>query len=344
VAYRSGPVKESADVEMAFALAAAVLYGSADFLGGTASRRVRAQSVLAVSAPAGAIVILAAALALGSPFRASGMAWAFAAGAAGGAGLIMFYGGLAAAPMSVVAPVSALMSTVLPVGVAVTLGERAGLSVYAGALICLLAIGLVSMDTAGDASGDARTAAGGDLSGDASGDARTAAGGDGADAAGPVGAGGRPARPPATARGLGYGIASGIAFGVFFLFIRNAGTAGVLWPVCVARVAGTLVILAAAAWLRTPPAGWGSGRASRAGGAGRRVVLAAVAAGVLDAGANVCYVLAARAGLFGMAVVITSLYPGITVLLARVVLGERMHAIQRLGLLLAAAGIGLVTF
>lgn len=300
-------------MEMAFALAAAVLYGSADFLGGTASRRTRAQSVLAVSAPAGAIVIFAAALALGSPFRASGMAWALAAGAAGGAGLIVFYGGLAAAPMSVVAPVSALMSTVLPVGVAVALGERASPSVYAGALICLVAIGLVSMDASGDGAGEA----------------------------GPAGAAGRPGRPHATARGLGYGIASGIAFGVFFLFIRNAGASGVLWPVCLARVAGTLVILAAAAWLRTPPAGWGSGRA---GVAGRRVVLAAVAAGVLDAGANVCYVLAVRAGLFGMAVVITSLYPGITVLLARVVLGERMRAIQRFGLLLAAAGIGLVTF
>jgi drug/metabolite transporter (DMT)-like permease len=208
------------------------------------------------------------------------------------------------------------MSTVLPVGVAVALGERASLSVYAGALICLVAIGLVSMDASGDGAGAVGEA-------------------------GPVGAAGRPGRPRATARGLGYGIASGIAFGVFFLFIRNAGASGVLWPVCVARVAGTLVILAAAAWLRTPPAGWGS---ERAVGTGRGVVLAAVATGVLDAGANVCYVLAARAGLFGMAVVITSLYPGIRVLLARVVLGERMRAIQRLGLLLAAAGIGLVTF
>ncbi len=304
---------------MAFALAAAVLYGSADFLGGTASRHTRAQSVLAISAPAGAIVIFAAALALGSPFRTSGLAWALAAGAVGGAGLIVFYGGLAAAPMSVVAPVSALMSTVLPVGVAAALGERASPQIYAGALICLAAIGLVSMDSGGSG----RKAAGA---------------GSGAAAAGAAGRAARPARPHAAARGFGYGIASGIAFGVFFLFIRNAGASGVLWPVCLARVAGTLVILGAAAWLRTPPAGWG------AGVAGRRVVLAAVAAGVLDAGANVCYVLATRAGLFGMAVVITSLYPGITVLLARVMLGERMRTVQRLGLLLAAAGIGLVTF
>ena len=67
-------------------------------------------------------------------------------------------------------------------------------------------------------------------------------------------------------------------------------------------------------------------------------------AGVLDAAANACYILATRAGLFGIAVVITSLYPGITVLLARVMLGERMRLVQRLGLLLAAAGVALVTF
>ena len=138
------------------------------------------------------------------------------------------------------------------------------------------------------------------------------------------------------ARGLGYGAASGLAFGVFFLFIRNAGTSGVLWPVCLARVAGTVVILAAAAWLGTRPA-----RPRRAGAG---CSPAAAGAGILDATANVCYLLAARAGLFGIAVVITSLYPGITVLLARVTLGERMRAVQRVGLVLAAAGVAMVTF
>ena len=44
-----------------FALAAAVLYGSADFLGGAASRQSRALSVASVSVPVGALVMLAAA-------------------------------------------------------------------------------------------------------------------------------------------------------------------------------------------------------------------------------------------------------------------------------------------
>jgi uncharacterized membrane protein len=295
-------------VVIAFALAAAALFGSADFLGGVASRRAKAASVLVISAPAGVLVIFGAAMLSGAPFHTTGLGWALAAGAAGGAGLIIFYGALAAGPMSVVAPVSALVSTVVPVGAALAMGERASAAVYAGAALCLVAIVLVSLEGMPGGPG------------------------------GP----GAPVRPAATAprhhvaaRGLGYGAASGLAFGIFFLFIRNAGTSGVLWPVCMARVAGSLIILGAAAWLGTRPAG---------PGAGRWVLPAAVAAGVLDASANVCYVLAARAGLFGMAVVITSLYPGITVLLARVVLGERMKAVQRIGLALAAAGVAMVTF
>ena len=99
-----------------FALAAALLYGSADFLGGAATRRAHVLSVLLVSGPAGfAVVTLGRAAGRGArrgrpgspgePARAPRAAWAF----------MFFYAGLAAGPMSVVAPVSALVSTVLPV-------------------------------------------------------------------------------------------------------------------------------------------------------------------------------------------------------------------------------------
>src|SRR5258708_7037228 len=109
------------------------------------------------------------------------------------------------------------------------------------------------------------------------------------------------------ARGIGYGIASGAAFGMFFLFIRNGGESGALWPVAVARITGTLIVGLAAAGTRTRPAGWRPDA---------RLFLAALGAGGLDARANGCYVLATRAGLFGLAIVLTPLYPGVTVLLA----------------------------
>jgi uncharacterized membrane protein len=285
-------------VLIVFALAAAVLYGSADFLGGTASRRASALPVVATSAPAGALVMLVAVLVAGGPATPGGLLWAALGGGIGGGGLIVFYAGLAAGPMSVVAPVSALVSTVVPVAVAVAAGERPGLSVYAGVLVCLVAVGLVSLEPRGQRVRHPR-----------------------------------PGSHPAL-RGLAYGSASGLAFGMFFVFLKYAGTGGVFWPVFSARLAGTSVVLVAAVIAGARPVWWN---------AGPRVFCAAAGSGLLDACANVAYVLATRAGLFGIAVILTSLYPGITVLLARVVHGERMHLVQRAGLLLAAAGVALVT-
>jgi drug/metabolite transporter (DMT)-like permease len=280
-------------VTIVFALTAAVLYGSADFLGGAVSRRTHVLSVLVVSAPAGAVVLLAVAMAAGGPVGTAGLPWAAAAGVAGGGGLILFYAGLAAGPMQVVAPVSALVSTALPVGVAIAAGERPGPLVYLGGAVCLVATVLVSSEGIGR---------------------------------------GRPVARPG-GRGLLLGIAGGLAFGLFFLFLRYAGASGVLWPSAMARVTGALVVTGAVAWL--------GGQAWRSGSPW--LLAAAVISGVLDAAANVCYVAATRDGLFGIAVVLTSLYPGITVLLARVVLRERMRLPQLAGLLLAVAGIALVS-
>ena len=131
---------------------------------------------------------------------------------------------------------------------------------------------------------------------------------------------------------LGCGAAAGLGFGLFFIFLKNAGQSGVLWPVAISRSAGTVVAFGIVLATRTRL------RFGRGG-----ITAIALVSGGIDAAANVCYVLATRAGLFGLAVVITSLYPGMTVLLARVLLGERMRWLQRAGLLLAAAGVVLVT-
>jgi drug/metabolite transporter (DMT)-like permease len=297
------------------ALAAAALYGTADFLGGVASRRASVFMVLALTVPAGAVVMVLVAL-LGGLLGAGGVgtaasvggwsaaAWAAGSGVCGAFGLVAFYAGFATAPISVVAPVAALVSAVLPVGVAMAQGERPGAGVIAGGLVCLVAIVLVSAQPAqqgthqgGESRGSGRMVASGRL------------------------------------LALCYGVAAGAGFGLFFIFLKNAGQSGVLWPVAISRLAGTVVALGIALVTRTRP--WprrGSGVAG-----------IALVSGAIDAAANVCYVLATRAGLFGLAVVITSLYPGVTVLLARLLLGERMRWLQRAGLLLAAVGVVLVT-
>jgi len=298
------------------ALAAAVLYGTADFLGGVASRRASVFAVLALTVPAGAVVMLLVALlgqvpaiggllghgGLGSPASVgdwSAVGWAAASGVCGAVGLVAFYAGFATAPISVVAPVAALVSAVLPVGVAIVGGERPAGTVIAGGLICLVAVVLVSaqpVDHGDGRGGGIRLVTSGRL------------------------------------RALGYGAAAGAGFGLFFICLKNAGQSGVLWPVAISRSAGTVVAFGIALGTRTRLP-WGRGG----------ITGIALTSGTIDAAANVCYVLATRAGLFGLAVVITSLYPGMTVLLARVLLGERMRWLQRAGLLLAAAGVVLVT-
>ena len=276
-------------------LAAAVLYGSGDFLGGMATRRAHVLAVLTVAETAAVIAALTAAAMWPGAASLAGLAWGISAGLTGGLGLIIFYIGLATGPMSVVAPVSGLVSTILPVAVALAEGERPGAGVYAGALLCLIAIVLAS--SAGDASAVPRPGR-----------------------AGPGGA-------------IGYGIASGASFGLFFLLIRNAGQSGELWPVAAGRIGELAIVLIAAAVLR---------RGLLPRGAGGRLLMAAAGAGVIDVVANICYVAATRTGMFGLAVVLASLYPGVTVLLARVVLGERLRWVQRVGLGLAAIGILLV--
>ncbi len=287
------------------ALGAALLYGSADFLGGAAARRTAVLAVLLTAGVAGVVVQAPAALLAGGPPRAIGIEWGLAAGAVGGIGLMLFYAGLAAGPMSVVSPVSALASTLLPVGVAVAEGERPGVAVYVGAVLCLAATVLVS-------SGARQSEV-----------ARTEAE--------------QPQRSAAIwslrLRGVGLGLASGAAFGLFFLFIRNGGETGAFWPALAARCVGLAIYAVAALVVRTRPTSWR---------AGWPLFVAVVGAGALDAAANISYVLATRAGLLGPAVVLTSLYPAVTVLLARLALREQMRRTQQAGLLLAAVGIALI--
>jgi drug/metabolite transporter (DMT)-like permease len=310
-------------------LAAAVLYGCGDFIGGTASRKVSVLTVLMLAESAGSVVALAAAALSPGAASLAGLAWGAGAGMAGGLGLILFYTGLATGPMSV-APVSGLVSTILPVAVALAEGERPGLGVYAGALLCFVAIVLAS--SAGGAGGS-RPEGGRDRRG------RT-------EPAGRSGA-------RRTVRALAYGVGAGSLFGLFFLLIRNAGQSGTLWPVASARVGELASVLAAAAVLQvavrrrnrgqrgSEPSGAGPGGTGPSGAYGRLLMVAA-GAGVIDVIANICYVAASRTGMFGLAVVLASLYPGVTVLLARVVLGERLRGVQQIGLGLAAIGILLV--
>jgi drug/metabolite transporter (DMT)-like permease len=123
-------------------------------------------------------------------------------------------------------------------------------------------------------------------------------------------------------------VAAGLAFGLFFVVVGRAGNDVGIWPLVGARAASVSLFAtlgAARVTAAAPP---------------RAAVAAAVGCGLLDAGANVFYLLALDHGLLSVVSVLTALYPAGTVMLARYVLGERLTAVQRVGL--GVAGVAAV--
>ncbi len=130
--------------------------------------------------------------------------------------------------------------------------------------------------------------------------------------------------------GAAYGLAAGACFAVLFIGLNRAGSGHDLWPLVIAQVTGlaaACLVGAVSRQLKPPP---------------RRAGWLAVQAGVTGAAGTGCYFIATHLGLLAVTAVITSLYPGSTILLARVLLGERLTTIRLAGLGLAAASVALI--
>lgn len=274
------------------ALFAAVAYGLSDFVGGLVARRVSPWSV-AVVASLSATVCTAAAAALvpGTP-STTHLAWGALAGVAGGAGAGFLYRGLAAGRMGVVAPVSAVGAAVVPVVVGALAGERLSAMVWAGILLALPGIWLVS-------------ATGPEL---------------------PAGGGPR----ESLAAGALDGVLAGLGFGILFAALGQVPEQAGLWPLVLAQAASlpSVVVLATvlgATWLPR-----------------RRVTWWALLAGPLGASAALAFLTATQTGYLTVAAVLASLYPATTVLLAALLLHEKVHRAQGVGLGLCAVAIVLV--
>jgi drug/metabolite transporter (DMT)-like permease len=134
----------------------------------------------------------------------------------------------------------------------------------------------------------------------------------------------------ARARAAATALASGVAIGLFFLTLAQTSAHAGMWPLVAARGLSTAMFGASALAVL---------RSLRMPG---RVVVIAVAGGVLDVLANVLYRLATRSGPLSMVVTLSSLYPASTVLLARVVLGERLSGTQATGIVCALAAVMLI--
>jgi drug/metabolite transporter (DMT)-like permease len=134
----------------------------------------------------------------------------------------------------------------------------------------------------------------------------------------------------AQSRGVALAVLAGVGFGGFLLCMKLAGSRSIFWPLVSARAASCLLMLAIILL------------AGRSWSAGRGVLGWMLLAGILDSGANALYVAAAQQGRLDVAAVLSSLYPASTVVLARMVLKERLSRLQIAGMMTALVAVVLI--
>ena len=280
---------------MLLALGSSLCWGVSAFLAGTRGRAVPATVLVWASQVVG-ILPLALLLALrGTPLTDPSV---LVAGAVAGVGTAMalsgLYRGMAVARASVVAPLAAVVSVVVPTIVDVTRGTQLSAATRVG--LALGTVAVVLLARARPAEADAT----------------------------PDGAGPR-------ASGVGHGIVAGLGFALFTLALDAAGPAAGAWPLLAARGA-TFVLLALVLLAgRTPVL------SSVRGGAGIIVTI-----GALEILGAFLYLVAVGIGPLSAVTVLAALYPAVTVLLARVVLGQRLGRVGGAGFAVAFGSVVLV--
>lgn len=124
-------------------LSSALVYGAADFFGGIASTRIPAVKVVAGSGLIGLLVLIPASALTGGTWSNEVLLWGVLSGMAGSMGILTLYMALAIGPMSILSPLTAVMSAIVPLSWGLINGERLSLIGYAALGIALVAVVLV---------------------------------------------------------------------------------------------------------------------------------------------------------------------------------------------------------
>ena len=138
------------------------------------------------------------------------------------------------------------------------------------------------------------------------------------------------ANETARPRGLGMAVLAGCGFAGFYLCIHRAGEGSALWIAVCSRFGSFVVTLAFVFF----------GKLVRA--VPRSILTIAVIAGILDITGSVVFVRASQIGRLDAAVVLSSLYPAVTVILARIFLHEHFSRARTVGMLAALAAVPMI--
>ncbi|GAA2048212.1 EamA family transporter [Leifsonia soli] len=281
-------------------LLSAVVYGSADFLGGVAARRIGPVRTTAVGAVSGLLLLLLALPFAGGAWSAAALGWGALSGLAGSVAVGLLYACLAIGPMSILSPLTALVSAVVPMAWGLIGGDRFGAVGYLALGMALVAVVLVGFVPEKGA-----------------------------------------VRP--SARALLMAVGAGAMIGVFLILLDQTPEDSGVVPLIANRAVNGAVMwtLVGVLVLR------GRRPARRDGDAPARLeprgTGIAVAGGALDASANVLILLGLRLGDLTTMSVLVALYPAGTILLAAVVLRERVAPVQWVGLVLAVVAAALLS-
>ncbi len=271
---------------LVLALGSSVVWGVADFSGGSLTRRLPTFAVTVISQAAGFVALLVP-LGIRGDLGSRSFVLGLAAGVGGGIGLASFYRALSLGTMSVVSPIAAC-GAVVPFAISIASGERPSALALAGAAAALAGAVLASAEERRSESAD-------------------------------------------RARAVALAVFAAIALGVFVYFLGLGSREGDALSTLVGARVGSLGALLAGALVF---------RASLR--VGRRDLMPVAAVGLLDVSANALFAFAAGHGLLALVSVLGSLYPVVTVILAHVLLGERLTPTQQLGVGVALAGVAAI--
>ena len=275
-------------------LLTAAVFGIGDFCGGMAAKRARIPQVVAGSHMIGAVGAVVASLLLAERFDFGDVVLGIAGGAFGVVGVALLYRRLAVGPMSVVAPLTAITSAVVPAAWGIAQGEQLSALGWAGIGFALVAVVLVSI-TDDDPSQSV----------------------------------------PVTPQVVGESLLAGAGFGALFVFFDATSAASAPWPVAGARVF-TASLLIGFIFVTSRRDGLSIMPTDR----GMLWLIALV--GLFDTFSNVTFIYASNLGDLAVVGVLSALYPISTVILAAIVLGERMTRVQGLGFIAAMVGTQLL--
>jgi drug/metabolite transporter (DMT)-like permease len=283
-------------------MASALVFGSADFLGGLASKQISSLRVTAIAAATGLGALLLAYPIVGGAWSWSAVGFGALSGVCGALAISLLYACLAIGPMSILSPLTAVVSAIVPAAIGIFLDhEHFGTLGYVALALALVAVVLV---------GFVRDA--------------------------------RAVHP--TPRGIVMAIGSGLFIGLFLVFINLTPRDSGLVPLIANRATNAVimfatigilgVVAARRARVSTGPDG-STIRAASARGSWRPGIRLAIACGIVDATANCGLLLGIRIGDLSVIAVLTALYPAGTIILAAIILRERIAVVQYVGLALA---------